>query len=49
MSQGLNNDIAVSKTRRVVKNLRWWVLVLFYLALPSTTSHATRWELSRRN
>ncbi len=30
MSQGLNNDIAVSKTRRVVKNLRWWVLVLFF-------------------
>ncbi|WP_258398066.1 hypothetical protein, partial [Klebsiella pneumoniae] len=25
MSQGLNNDIAVSKTRRVVKKLRWWV------------------------
>lgn len=30
MSQGLNNDMAVSKTRRVVKNLRWWVLVLFF-------------------
>ncbi len=34
MSQGLNNDIAaVSKTRRVVKNLRWWVLVLFLLGV----------------
>jgi ACS family hexuronate transporter-like MFS transporter len=40
MSQGLNNDIAVSKTRRVVKNLRWWVLVLFLLGV--TVNYITR-------
>ncbi|VDZ68982.1 hexuronate transporter (plasmid) [Klebsiella aerogenes] len=40
MSQGLNNDMAVSKTRRVVKNLRWWVLVLFLLGV--TVNYITR-------
>lgn len=40
MSQGLNNDIAVSKTRRVVKNLRWWVLALFLLGV--TVNYITR-------
>ena len=33
MSQGLNNDMAVSKSRRVVKNLRWWMLTLFLLGV----------------
>lgn len=33
MSQGLSNDIAVSKARRVVKNLCRWVLVLFLLGV----------------
>ena len=33
MSQGINNEMATSKTRRVVKNLRWWMLVLFLLGV----------------
>ena len=40
MSQNINNEIAVSKTRRVVKNLRWWVLVLFLLGV--TVNYITR-------
>lgn len=40
MSQGLNNDLTVSKSRRVVKNLRWWVLVLFLLGV--TVNYITR-------
>ena len=40
MSQGINNDMAVSKTRRVVKNLRWWMLVLFLLGV--TVNYITR-------
>lgn len=40
MSQGINNDMAVSKTRRVVKNLRWWVLILFLLGV--TVNYITR-------
>ena len=31
MSQDINNTVATSKTRRVIKNLRWYVLVLFLL------------------
>ena len=38
MSQDINNTIATSKTRRVIKNLRWYVLVLFCWASPLTTS-----------
>lgn len=40
MSQGINNEMAVSKTRRVVKNLRWWILVLFLLGV--TVNYITR-------
>ncbi|KMK14963.1 hexuronate transporter [Pluralibacter gergoviae] len=40
MSQNINNELAVSKTRRVVKNLRWWVLVLFLLGV--TVNYITR-------
>ncbi len=40
MSQGINNDMTVSKTRRVVKNLRWWMLVLFLLGV--TVNYITR-------
>ena len=40
MSQGLNNDMAVSKSGRIVKNLRWWILVLFLLGV--TVNYITR-------
>lgn len=40
MSQGINNDMAVSKTRRIVKNLRWWMLILFLLGV--TVNYITR-------
>lgn len=40
MSQNINNEIAVSNTRRVVKNLRWWMLVLFLLGV--TVNYITR-------
>ncbi|MCS2153564.1 MFS transporter [Scandinavium goeteborgense] len=40
MSQGINNDMTASKPRRVVKNLRWWVLVLFLLGV--TVNYITR-------
>lgn len=40
MSQGINNNMTVSKTRRVVKNLRWWVLVLFLMGV--TVNYITR-------
>ena len=40
MSQGINNDLTVSKSRRVVKNLRWWMLVLFLLGV--TVNYITR-------
>jgi ACS family hexuronate transporter-like MFS transporter len=33
MSQDINNTVAASKTRRVIKNLRWYVLVLFLLGV----------------
>jgi len=40
MSQGINNNMTASKSRRVVKNLRWWVLVLFLLGV--TVNYITR-------
>lgn len=40
MSQGINHDMTASKSRRVVKNLRWWVLVLFLLGV--TVNYITR-------
>lgn len=40
MSQDIHNAIAVSKPRRVVKNLRWWVLILFLLGV--TVNYITR-------
>ena len=33
MSQGINNDMTASKPRHIVKNLRWWILVLFLLGV----------------
>lgn len=40
MSQDINNDMAASKPRRVVKNLRWWMLILFLLGV--TVNYITR-------
>ncbi|EEJ4190127.1 MFS transporter [Salmonella enterica subsp. diarizonae] len=40
MSQGINNNMAASKPRRVVKNLRWWMLILFLLGV--TVNYITR-------
>ena len=40
MSQDINNDIAVGKPRRTIRNLRWWVLVLFLLGV--TVNYITR-------
>ncbi|EHF7568528.1 MFS transporter [Salmonella enterica] len=40
MSQGINNDMAANKPRRVVKNLRWWMLILFLLGV--TVNYITR-------
>lgn len=40
MSQDINNTVAASKTRRVIKNLRWYVLVLFLLGV--TVNYITR-------
>ena len=40
MSQGINQDMTTSRSRRVVKNLRWWVLVLFLLGV--TVNYITR-------
>ncbi|HCL5250446.1 TPA: MFS transporter [Salmonella enterica] len=40
MSQGINNDMVASKSRRVVKNLRWWMLILFLLGV--TVNYITR-------
>ncbi len=44
MSQGLNNDSPSAKRAGPVASLRWWIAGPVFLALPSTTSHATRWE-----
>ncbi len=49
MSQGINNDMTASKPRHIVKNLRWWILVLFCSVLLSTTSRVTRWVFSPPN
>jgi ACS family hexuronate transporter-like MFS transporter len=35
-----NNEVVASKSRRIVKNLRWWVLVLFLLGV--TVNYITR-------
>ncbi|HDI4958600.1 TPA: MFS transporter [Salmonella enterica] len=40
MSQGINNDMAANKPRRVVKNLRWWMLILFLFGV--TVNYITR-------
>lgn len=40
MSQDINNDLPVSETRRTIKKLRWWVLVLFLLGV--TVNYITR-------
>lgn len=40
MSLGINNDMAANKPRRVVKNLRWWMLILFLLGV--TVNYITR-------
>ncbi|WP_049034450.1 MFS transporter [Klebsiella aerogenes] len=40
MSQSIDNNTAVSKNRHVVKNLRWWMLVLFLLGV--TVNYITR-------
>ena len=40
MSQDINNTVAANKTRRVIKNLRWYVLVLFLLGV--TVNYITR-------
>ncbi len=40
MSQDINNPVAVGKPRRMIKNLRWWVLVLFLLGV--TVNYITR-------
>ena len=41
MSQGINNTEGVAtKSRRIVKNLRWWVLVSFLLGV--TVNYNTR-------
>ncbi|HAI50364.1 MAG TPA: MFS transporter, partial [Enterobacteriaceae bacterium] len=40
MSQGVNEELAAGKTRRIVKNLRWWVLVLFLMGV--TVNYITR-------
>ncbi|MEY9061225.1 MFS transporter [Escherichia coli] len=40
MSQGINNDMTASKPRHMVKNLRWWILVLFLLGV--TVNYITR-------
>ncbi|EDS6439855.1 MFS transporter [Salmonella enterica subsp. VII serovar 1,40:g,z51:--] len=40
MSQGINNDMTASKSRRIVKNLRWWMLILFLLGI--TVNYITR-------
>ncbi|WP_436876051.1 MFS transporter [Siccibacter turicensis] len=40
MSQGINAGISASKTRRVVRHLRWWVLALFLMGV--TVNYITR-------
>ncbi|WNN49721.1 MFS transporter [Siccibacter colletis] len=40
MSQGINEGVSASKTRRVVRHLRWWVLCLFLMGV--TVNYITR-------
>ncbi|MTD40592.1 MFS transporter [Erwinia sp. CPCC 100877] len=40
MSQGVNTTVTTSHVRRTIKNLRWWVLVLFLLGV--TVNYITR-------
>ena len=40
MSQPINHTTATSKTRRIIKNLRWYMLVLFLLGV--TVNYITR-------
>ncbi|NUU65185.1 MFS transporter [Enterobacteriaceae bacterium BIT-l23] len=40
MSQGVNSTVTASNVRRTIKNLRWWVLVLFLLGV--TVNYITR-------
>ncbi|EKS7794856.1 MFS transporter [Edwardsiella piscicida] len=40
MSQGINNDATLGTPRRAVKNLRWWILILFLLGV--TVNYITR-------
>ena len=40
MSQGINNEMAASKSRRIIKKLRWWMLVLFLFGV--TVNYITR-------
>lgn len=40
MSQDINNTTEASKPRRIIKNLRWYVLVLFLLGV--TVNYITR-------
>lgn len=45
MSQDINNTIATNKTRRVIKNLRWYILCCFLLGV--TVNYITRNSGSR--
>ncbi len=49
MSQDINNTVATSKTRRVIKNLRWYVLVLFLLGVTVNYITETHSGSSPRN
>ena len=40
MSQGINNDVAATSSRRIFKKLRWWMLVLFLFGV--TVNYITR-------
>ena len=40
MSHGINQPVTAVKTRRIFRNLRWWVLVLFLLGV--TVNYITR-------
>lgn len=40
MSQDINNNIAVSKHRRIIRQLRWWMLILFLMGV--TVNYITR-------
>ncbi|WP_110876167.1 MFS transporter [Franconibacter helveticus] len=40
MSQGINQEMTAVKSKRVIRNLRWWVLVLFLMGV--TVNYITR-------